>query len=486
MNRYMIEPWDQETPGSEGSDMHVPAELEQLARTVADRYKMKVQAKRLITSKPDKGGAIWKIDTDQGPRSLKVLHREPRRSLFSVGAQEYLVQRGARVPALIPDREGNLSVEAGGKIWIVTDWIEPLTQASKVDLEGAQVLCRGLGEFHRLSRGYEPPPDAERSSRLYKWPQYYTKIWKKIGWFREVARVYNEVQASPKLLEAVDRFERQALDSLIHLEKSPYRILAAQGESYWGLVHQDYGWSNGQLGPGGVWIIDLDGVAYDLPIRDLQKLITSTMDDLGVWDTNWIRGMIGSYHETNPLNRETYEILMMDLALPNGFYKHVKDILYDPKLFLQTEIEPILEHVLRCEESKWSVLKELSSEQEAFPSGDYQVQSIHDFHLPQMDMTRFNKDKVNEPVNRDTVSWDQSKPKPQASPKKNNLKKTNIPASRKPNKGKKASRKSGDHTARSKKANSNKKKPLRNNMNKARGKKRVGKVKPSSGSGRRK
>ena len=27
----------------------------------------------------------------------------------------------------------------------------------------------------------------------------------------------------------------------------------------------------------GMWIIDLDGVAYDLPIRDLRKLISGTM-----------------------------------------------------------------------------------------------------------------------------------------------------------------------------------------------------------------
>ena len=83
-----------------------------------------------------------------------------------------------------------------------------------------------------------------------------------------------------------------------------------------GLPIEHYGWSNGQMGPGGIWVIDLDGVSYDLPIRDLRKLITSTMDDMGVWDLTWIRGMIEAYHRANPLDQETFEILWIDMAFP--------------------------------------------------------------------------------------------------------------------------------------------------------------------------
>ena len=32
--------------------------------------------------------------------------------------------------------------------------------------------------------------------------------------------------------------------------------MTAKGEPHWGLAHQDYGWSNGQMGPGGIWVID--------------------------------------------------------------------------------------------------------------------------------------------------------------------------------------------------------------------------------------
>ena len=50
-----------------------------------------------------------------------------------------------------------------------------------------------------------------------------------------------------------------------------------------------------------MWIIDLDGVAYDLPIRDLRKLILGQWQNYIRWDVTWVREMIEAYHEANPI-----------------------------------------------------------------------------------------------------------------------------------------------------------------------------------------
>ncbi|MBD0381556.1 CotS family spore coat protein [Paenibacillus sedimenti] len=369
MASYQIQRWDQVPTAN--PDTHIPPKVEKIAKEVMAQYKMQVQSKTLITTKPDKGGAIWKLATDKGPRSLKLLHRLPSRSHFSIGAQDYLVKKGARVPALVRTKDNKLYVEAGGKAWIVTEWIEQLQPPSKIDLKGAEQLCYGLGEFHRKSKGYVPPAAAAKSSRLRRWPDYYEKLLTKIGWFQDVAKVYKNYAASNKLLSVTDTFANQARNSLERLRKSSYAKMVAKGEAHWGLVHQDYGWSNGQLGPGGLWVIDLDGVAYDLPIRDLRKLITSTMEDLGKWDLKWARGMINAYHKANPIDAETYEILMIDLSLPNEFYKHTKEIFHEPEVFLKTEAANMLTHVLECEKTKWSALKELQKDSKNFKSGKY-------------------------------------------------------------------------------------------------------------------
>lgn len=374
-NSYLIEPWDHlmmtQSPDGSVHDQYVPPELEELARQVMRRYDMSVSSMVLITAKPDKGGAIWRIDTDKGPRSIKVLHRTPNRSLFSIGAQDYLVKQGARVPALIPTTDGELYVNAGGKSWIVTDWIEELTPVSKVDMSGVQDLCRGLGEFHHHSRGYVPPFGAVKASRLHRWPQHYEKIIAKLNWFEEIAKVYSEYPASETLLAMLPIVKKEAQDYYAMFRDSAYQRMISMGEPHWGLAHQDYGWSNGQKGPGGVWIIDLDGVAYDIPIRDLRKLITSTMVDNGGWDIDWVRGMIGAYNEGNPLDRETFELLWIDMAFPNEFYKHVKEVVYEPETFMPTELEPILNMIRAVELSKWDVLQELRDDMDQYPSGDY-------------------------------------------------------------------------------------------------------------------
>ncbi len=385
MKEYQIHAWDSEDHQQLGIDldMWVPPEVDAFAEQVMACYDMKVQEKTLITAKSDKGGAIWKIETDQGPRSLKVLHRKPARSLFSVGAQDYLVKQGARVPELKETNDGMLYVEKGGKLWIVTDWIEPLTPASK-DLEGAQALCYGLGEFHRYSKGYTPPTGSERASRLYRWPDYYRKIVNKLDWFRNVTRAYLELPNSQTLLSAIDNYEREAQEVLSFLEQSSYAQMVAIGEESWGLVHQDFGWSNGQLGTGGLWVIDLDGVSYDLPIRDLRKLISSTMFDLGRWDVTWIQGMINAYHAANPLDLETYEVLLNDLAFPNEFYKHISEMLYDPLNFINLNVETILQRLTLVEETKGQALAELKLDKYKFETGNYTLMPIFEPEILEM------------------------------------------------------------------------------------------------------
>ncbi|RJE86374.1 CotS family spore coat protein [Paenibacillus sp. 1011MAR3C5] len=352
-------------------EQYVPPELEKLAYQVCKSYNMDVRGMTLITSKPDKGGAIWRIDTNHGTRSLKVLHRTPARSLFSVGAQEYVVKQGARVPGIILTRDGKNSVVAGGKLWIVTDWIDTLTPVAKIDLEGAQTLCHGLGEFHKWSKGYVPPLEAGKSTRIFKWESQYQKIMTKIGWFRHIAKAYPDAAASPQLLSVLDTFENQAKEIFTKFQESSYQKMIRKGEAHWGLAHQDYGWSNGQMGPGGIWVIDLDGVAFDLPIRDLRKIITSTMDDMGAWDLAWIRGVIDAYHRANPLDRETFELLWIDMAFPNEFYKHVKEVVFRPVEFMDLELGPILDRVIATETNKWEVLRELEKDKAKYPAGDY-------------------------------------------------------------------------------------------------------------------
>lgn len=349
----------QVTPDPRQTPEYVPPELVKTAKSVLSQYKIDAKDMTVVATKPKKGGAIWYVRAKKGNYSLKLLHRRPERSLFSIGAQDYLVKKKARVPALVPNKDGRLYVEKNGKLWIVSQWIDTLHQAGK-DLKGTQAICYGLGEFHRHSRGYIPPAEAEYSSRLTRWPDYYERIITKLGWVKSLAQAYQDTPAGPVLLSAVELFAKQAQEGLNRLRQSPYAALAARGDSYWGLAHQDYGWGNAQLGPGGVWVIDLDGVAFDLPIRDLRKLISSTMKGDDGWDLSLIKAMVSAYHKANPIEQELYEVFLIDLSMPNEFYQFIKPVFFDPVVFLNKETQKVLEKMLRMETSKQSVLRALS------------------------------------------------------------------------------------------------------------------------------
>jgi len=223
-----------------GPELTVPPEILELAERAMKHWDMKVSGMTLAATKPEKGwGAIWRIETNRGPRALKLLHRALERNLFSIYAQEYLVGRKARVAPLVRTRSGQLYAVEGGRTFIVTEWIEGLHQASKVTPEGAAALCYGLGEFHRLSKGYEPPPEAYYATRLHRWPAVYRKMRTKLDWIEHLARAYGEMEASPLLLEVLPRFRKQADEAIARLERSGYSKLVARGEKAWGLVHQD-------------------------------------------------------------------------------------------------------------------------------------------------------------------------------------------------------------------------------------------------------
>ncbi|PYZ97749.1 spore coat protein CotS [Alteribacter lacisalsi] len=356
MADQLITPWDLD--GSLG-EFFVPEYITEMASEVIAQYDMQVSSMEVITTKADKGGLIWKIETDRGPRSLKILHRRPTRSLFSIYAQEYLVhEKKARIPAIVHSKAGLPYVEKGGKIWFVADWIEPLVPVSK-DLAGAEQLCHAIGEFHTLSKGYTPPAGAENATRLYRWPKTYEKVLKKMDWFRNVAHAYSDMPASATILNYVDHFEQHAVNAHKALMESAYHSLVTRGNKAWGLVHQDYGWSNGQSGPDGMWIIDLDGVAYDIGIRDLRKLITGTMDDIGNWDVAWMKGMLEAYHQSHPIEPELYDLLIIDMMLPNEFYKNVKEMVYEPEIFMDGELDALCKRIAEADQSKWPAIEAL-------------------------------------------------------------------------------------------------------------------------------
>ncbi|GGC88547.1 spore coat protein I [Thalassobacillus devorans] len=360
MKGHNIEPWAEEAMED---SLYVPPYVEEMAREVLKHYDFQsIDNMTVMATKPVKGGAIWKIETERGPFSLKLLHRRIPKSKFSLGAQEYLVnEKNANVPAIIKTQTEENYVEMGGKLWFVAIWIQTLRQLPE-GLEGTKKLCEALGDFHKLTKGYVPPEDAEFVSRLHRWPRTYERLEKKLNWFRDIAHAYDEMPASSTILSVIDMYQTQAREARHRLSESSYASILERGTEEASLVHQDYGWSNAQIADDGMWVIDLDGVSFDIAIRDLRKLIIDRMAAIGKWDADYIREMIQSYNAVNPISDEEYEMLLIDLSLPNSFYKEIKPIVYSPTTFMTDEFNQQLQFINELEKTKWPVLQELAED----------------------------------------------------------------------------------------------------------------------------
>jgi hypothetical protein len=86
-----------------------------------------------------------------------------------------------------------------------------------------------------------------------------------------------------------------------------------------------------------------------------------------------MRGMIEAYHEANPLSAESFDVLLIDMALPNEFYKHLKEVFFDPVTFLSTGgVEAIQQRIVAADQSKWQALAELAKDKSKYKAERYE------------------------------------------------------------------------------------------------------------------
>jgi len=140
-----------------------------------------------------------------------------------------------------------------------------------------------------------------------------------------------------------------------YLEDSGYSALSSPGSSAIVLCHQDYGKGNALLTPAGVWVLDLDGVTFELAARDLRKIILKTMENQGNWQEEAMREIVSWYEKINPLTEEEKKMVYIDTLFPHSFFGTVKNQFIKSKTVKALSIEKIG----KIEMSKVNTLKSL-------------------------------------------------------------------------------------------------------------------------------
>jgi spore coat protein I len=327
-------------------------DLNKLAQEVLAKYAIIPQHISIIQSGTIK--TVWKVKIIDKFLCLKRLKQTYDKALFSVNAQIYIKNNGGNVPGIILAKNNQPIIEHNNQLFVVYEWLEgrDLNFSNPVDFKYA---LEGLARFHISSKGYETAEESRTSTKLGKWPDQYTSMRNKFIAWKEISN--NNLSQSHynsffKVSDSMISIANMAID---FIGKSTYDNLTSPGSSSIVLCHQDFGKGNAILAGDRVAVLDLDGVTFDLPARDLRKLIGKEAENKGRWQLESIENVYKVYNSVNPLSSEEKRILCIDLLYPHWFYGLVKNLFQNNKPIKSSEIE----RMAKLEESKVSLLKSL-------------------------------------------------------------------------------------------------------------------------------
>ena len=328
------------------------ANIKELAGNVLLEYKIVPEKVTVIQNNGLK--TLWKFTTGDQVLCLKRLKHELGKAIFSVNAQIHVYNSGGKVPMIIVNSKGSPITEHNGELFVLYQWLEgrDLNFSNSVDLAFA---VEGLAEFHIASKGYIPPKDAKISSKLGKWHNQYESMRNRIVEWKEKSKVMSQQSVYGTYLKCADSIIEIANTAIDSLHKSSYDILTSIKPEQSPLCHQDYGKGNALLLGEELYVIDLDGVTYDLPIRDLRKIIGKQAQNYMQWNKEKSNFVLERYQKVNELPTEEIELLRIDLMFPHWFFGTVKNLFQKNKALSNSDIES----VAKLEQSKLSILDKL-------------------------------------------------------------------------------------------------------------------------------
>lgn len=161
---------------------------------------------------------------------------------------------------------------------------------------------------------------------------------KRLLQWQEQALEQGQNTVAQAYLEEVKPALELASQAMTLLEQSCYSAWIDQFTGRAGLCHQDFGEGNVLLGDDRVYILDLDGVTFDLPVRDLRKLLLKQMSSRGKWDESLLHDVLGWYGEVYPLDPAQVQVLLVDLLFPHELHDNAKNYFKKGKNIKAAEI----------------------------------------------------------------------------------------------------------------------------------------------------
>jgi CotS family spore coat protein len=325
-------------------------ELMEISSNVLSKYNITPQNITIIQNEGLK--SLWKFKYKNKTMCLKRFRHTKEKMIFTVNAQIYIKNKKGNVPKVYLNNNGEPITEYMGQLFVLYEWIDGrdlnFTRATDFNY-GLQ----GLAAFHKISKGYIPPEGAKISSKLGRWPEQYSSMRNRMIKWTEIAKSNPKNSTYKCYIEHIDSIIELCNQQINIIENSSYKKITDIPLHESGLCHQDYGSGNAILSDRGIFVIDLDGVTYDLPARDLRKIIGKRAEKRGKWEKEDMDNILNAYEKINKLSAEDKEALIIDLTFPHWFFGTIKNIFSKNKLVSPSKIAKIAQ----LEKQKIKVLR---------------------------------------------------------------------------------------------------------------------------------
>lgn len=273
----------------------------------------------------DKQRAVYKIETDAGPKCLKKVYFNEASLLFVYSVMEWLFNAGINIPTMLPTKHGGRYIKYKNNLFIVTDWIN----GRKCDYDIGDDICAAslnLGKIHKCSYGFIPIEGSFVSKDIPDWYRTFNRRYLQLLQFYNLASALKD-DFSKSYLRYFDYFSERAQHAVHIFSTINSKNLIKTTDDFNTICHLDYVNKNIIITDDGkLYVIDFDKCKIDLPVHDLGVFLKRILKRKNTsWDFNILMMTLKNYESQRSLSSDELLALYSFLEFPQKYWKISRD-----------------------------------------------------------------------------------------------------------------------------------------------------------------
>lgn len=322
---------------------------------VLDKYNLKVLSVKNESYKDKKG--VWWVETSLGLKVLKKVSCSEDTLKYILSAVNHLINNGVNIPEIVKTKDGDGYANINGTCFVLNNAVIGKNPNYSNDGE-LEKIVKGLAVFHKAGKGFFPDTDTKPKYHLGTWVEDYVRQIEDMNGFYKKELEGNSSQIGKMIMDQFPHFYEIAKKVIEDLNGQEYKDWVKKVEKEGCLCHQDFAAGNLILNNAGeLFVLDTDSLTIDIPARDIRKLINKIMKKAGNWDTDLMKKIFRYYQSENPLSRDEWNVVKLDIMFPHLFIGAMNKYYYQrDKEWSQENYLKRIKEMSLTEKSKISVM----------------------------------------------------------------------------------------------------------------------------------